>query len=390
MPASPAPVRLLLVEDMIGDARLVELALSEGEAGAYQLDHRESLADLAAALHLAEAHKGEESPPQTAYDLLLLDLSLPDSHGLETVRRAMALLDQHGYGELPVVVLTGLDDPRMGLAAIQEGAQDYIIKGEFNHHLLQRIIGYAIERKAAARRHARLLERHAMILDSLGEGVIEVDRRGRVRHLNPAAAELLCLPHPADKVGGRFVDLLNTSQGSQDQLQALRVLEETLSEGQRRELFGVSLRLNDAGAVDVDLVLTPLRQEGQISGAVVALRDLRGRNDAYQALASHLAYERQLLDMLEEAVVVVDMQGVILNSNPAFCQMVGDAEMALLGAVLTDILPPPLEDHPLLDPNTAEEGTPEHGDTILSRRLWHSFDGTPGGAVFTFSSRRMG
>lgn len=75
------------------------------------------------------------------FDVVLLDLSLPDSQGLETVKRIVSAAPG-----IPVIVLTSLDDEAMGVQAIQEGAQDYLIKGEISFRVLRRAINYAIER----------------------------------------------------------------------------------------------------------------------------------------------------------------------------------------------------------------------------------------------------
>src|SRR5207249_1986187 len=82
--------------------------------------------------------------PDGAFDAVLLDLSLPDSHGLETFRRMRA-----GAPQAPIILLTGLDDETLGMQSVQEGAQDYLVKGQVTGQLLVRAIRYAIERKRA-------------------------------------------------------------------------------------------------------------------------------------------------------------------------------------------------------------------------------------------------
>src|SRR5207253_5078393 len=89
---------------------------------------------------------------------ILLDLSLPDSHGLETLSKM--------YSEaigLPILVLTGLDDETLGLEAVQRGAQDYMVKGRIDGRLLVRAIRYAIERKQTEERIAHQIERLAAL-----------------------------------------------------------------------------------------------------------------------------------------------------------------------------------------------------------------------------------
>jgi signal transduction histidine kinase len=125
------PIRLLLVEDNPGDARLVREHLADA-AGS----HCFVLAD---APTLADAAGIAASAP---FDIVLLDLSLPDSSGLETLARWRSTAP-----ELPVIVLTGSDDEELAIAAVREGAQDYLVKGRIDGGLLAQAIRYAIERK---------------------------------------------------------------------------------------------------------------------------------------------------------------------------------------------------------------------------------------------------
>jgi diguanylate cyclase (GGDEF)-like protein len=125
-------MRLLLVEDSPGDAVLVREMLSSALDGPFE---------LVVARGLAEACR-EVSAEETA--CVLLDLSLPDGHGVEAVARMQAAAP-----DVPIVVLTGFDDERLALGAVQQGAQDYLIKGQVDDHLISRSIRYAIERKRA-------------------------------------------------------------------------------------------------------------------------------------------------------------------------------------------------------------------------------------------------
>lgn len=132
--------RILLVEDNPGDARLIRETLREAESFPFQLTHADRLA------------AAEERLAGEAFDVVLLDLSLPDAHGLETVRRTL----QAGP-EVPIIVLTGLDDETLAVAAVQAGAQDYLVKGRLDGTLVARAIRYAMERKRLERERAHLL-----------------------------------------------------------------------------------------------------------------------------------------------------------------------------------------------------------------------------------------
>jgi signal transduction histidine kinase len=123
-------LRILLVEDNPGDARLCRELLREGFAEPFDLVHATTLADGIAALNQAPA------------DVALLDLSLPDANGLGSVQEIAGR-----FPRLPIVVMSGLADEEVSLAALQTGAQDYLVKGQGDGTLIARAVRYAIERK---------------------------------------------------------------------------------------------------------------------------------------------------------------------------------------------------------------------------------------------------
>ncbi|MDX6671564.1 MAG: hypothetical protein QOI91_1927 [Solirubrobacteraceae bacterium] len=166
--ATDDPPRLLLVEDNAGDAVLVREMLRTALADGFELVH---------AVRLSEACDRLATGGTAC---VLLDLSLPDAHGLEAVTRVQAAAP-----DVPIVVLTGLDDERLALNAVQEGAQDYLIKGRVDDRLISRSIRYAIERKRAEVElaHQALhdgltgLPNRALFLDRLQLALARVQRR---------------------------------------------------------------------------------------------------------------------------------------------------------------------------------------------------------------------
>ena len=122
-------IRILLVEDNPGDACLLREMFNEPAARKYEVPHHDSMAK-------AVAHLGANP-----VDAVLLDLGLPDAQGLEAIRQAHAAAPR-----IPLVVLTGLDDESLAAQASQEGAQDYLIKGQIEARGLLRSLRYAIER----------------------------------------------------------------------------------------------------------------------------------------------------------------------------------------------------------------------------------------------------
>jgi diguanylate cyclase (GGDEF)-like protein len=133
------PISVLLVEDNPGDTRLIFEILSEAKGTHFVVECTDRLSTAREYLSV------------NTCDLVLLDLTLPDSRGLDTFFK----IHTH-VPEMPVVVLSGLDDETVATKAVQEGAQDYLVKGQVDTNLLVRSIRYAIERKRAEETIRRL------------------------------------------------------------------------------------------------------------------------------------------------------------------------------------------------------------------------------------------
>ncbi|MGD0162357.1 MAG: ATP-binding protein [Candidatus Sulfotelmatobacter sp.] len=122
-------LQVLVVEDNAGDVRLLREMFKGEKQGSFELTHLLRMSE--AEVHLAKG----------GVDIALLDMGLPDAHGLETVRRAHAAAPS-----VPLIILTGLDDEALAAEAMTQGAQDYMIKGQIESRALPRALRHAIER----------------------------------------------------------------------------------------------------------------------------------------------------------------------------------------------------------------------------------------------------
>ncbi len=127
-------ISILVVEDNPGDVRLLREALLEVKSMRYMLTHRATLTEAFASLNAC------------SYEVVLLDLSLPDSQGLDALHQLSEMCP-----DIAIIVLTGNDDETVALNAMQAGAQDFLVKGQFEAQLLCRSIRYAIERNRLRR-----------------------------------------------------------------------------------------------------------------------------------------------------------------------------------------------------------------------------------------------
>lgn len=166
------PFKVLLIEDNPGDVRLIRAMLAE-KGATVVLAHVDRLATGLARLL------------EDKFDAVLLDLSLPDAQGLDTFDRAASLALN-----VPVIVLTGFNDETLATAAIHRGAQDYLIKDNVNGDMLVRAIRHAVERHQLLSELQASEFRFRKIITSSADGIIVIDKRYKVRFINPAAEAL--------------------------------------------------------------------------------------------------------------------------------------------------------------------------------------------------------
>jgi len=167
-------VRILLVEDNPVDARVLCEMIRESSDGPFQLEHADRLETALASL------------TASSFDAVLLDLSLPDMRGLETVARV------HDHApKVPIVVLTSLDDEALAMRALRAGAQDYLIKGRVSGDLLVRSLRYACERARAVEALERREEHYRSLTENSLDLVSIVKADGTIRYASPSHERIL-------------------------------------------------------------------------------------------------------------------------------------------------------------------------------------------------------
>lgn len=242
-------LKILLIEDNPGDARLVKEALSEIHSTPLEMVHATRLQDGLA--------KAEEQK----FDVVLLDLSLPDASGLDTIRRA-----HKAVSGVPIIVLTGFNDEAFSITAVHEGAQDFLIKGQFEGGLLMRAIRYAIERKQAQEALNASRGFAVNIIESSLDMIIAVDGEGKIVEFNKAAQKTF--GYTPEEVLGKSIRMLYA-----DVEEGKRVREKTLAEGKCVEQI-TNVRKNGE-RFPTALSASVLRNErGEFQGIVGTSRDI--------------------------------------------------------------------------------------------------------------------
>ncbi len=299
---TPAYLNILLVEDNEADADLVSEYL-DISALPHKLTSVKRLAE--AADHLANA----------SFDLILLDLSLPDTRGIATLQAIQAYTTDE-----VTIVLTGADDEQLSLEALKAGAQDYLFKDTLNAEVLRRSIRYSIERSVMLRNAEAQVEeihhREALlrsIFDANTDAMLILTPEYEIKFLNPAAAHLL--EADADSLVGEIFPF-ELQGGKQTEL----------------EIPGPddSTRLVELSAVD-------LIWEGA-SALLVMLRDITKRRHAELALKREKERLSVTLDSIADAVIAIDASGAIERMNQEAAQLTGAAQAEALGKPLGAVL----------------------------------------------------
>ena len=272
------PIQLLIIEDDIDYVDIIRMCLDEPDSMGLKFE-LERADRLEVGLKLLDTAR---------FDALLLDLTLPDSRGIETVKRVL----DHG-AEIPILVMTNLGDESMAFEAMRLGAQDYMVKATSDSRLLKRAIWYAIERR-------KLLSQAEGVIKRSPDGMVVIDAKG-VQYVNPAAERILGQTAP-ELVGKPFRFDAAPGQTTQQLLtgpQGERTVELVVTEIQWRGDKAMLAALHD---------ITELQRVEQLKAEIRERRRLDQLKDQLIGTVSHelrtpLTIVKGAIDNLREGIV---------------------------------------------------------------------------------------
>lgn len=293
------PLRLLIIEDDIVDRKLLERLLAQSTLGACDV---RNAGRLATALTLLQEH---------SFDVVLLDLGLPDSQGMESVSR----LQSHAP-HVPIIVLSGLDDENTATQAVQMGVQDYLIKGQVDASLLMRAIRYAMERKKAERQLQATELRYRTIFENSAVGIMMVDENERLISWNKFTERLLGMSEP--ELRGRHVKTLYP----ESEWQKIRMLS-VRRKGMQHH-FETQMICVNGEIIDVDISLSVVHDsDGGITGSIGVIRDITERKHMEEALRRSERRFRQVAENAREWIWEVDAEGMYTYASPVVEKILG-------------------------------------------------------------------
>ena len=279
-------IKILLVEDNPADADLLAELLEVSGGVQWELVSVEFL-------HEAIAHLCKQP-----FDIVLLDLSLPDSRGLETLTSLREVAP-----DTAMVVMTGLDDEAIALEAVRLGAQDYIVKGQITTQLLTRTIRYAIERSQTFQMLRESERRFRAIFDSSFQLTKLLTPQGIVLEVNQTALEFTGIR--LENIVGHPIweqPIWELSPNAKEQL------KEAIAQACLGEFFRSEMDLLGTGGkiVTVDFSLKPVKNEtGQVLLLIAEARDISDRKRAEAEILKTLAREKELSELRAKFVTMV-------------------------------------------------------------------------------------
>ncbi|MBI5218226.1 MAG: PAS domain S-box protein [Bacteroidia bacterium] len=282
IPETSVPVKILLIEDNPLDARIIIEYIKECCASDFDIQTADRLSAALTCLSI------------NAVDVILLNLSLSDNRGLDTF---ITLNKQ--FSDIPVIILSGLDDNETGIKAIQLGAQDYLVKRKFDSELLTKTIRYAIERKQAEEAIIESEKKFKSISNAAQDAIIMLDHEGKISFWNHAATEIF--GYTPEEIITKNLEIL---MGKEDYLKYLAAFPEFQKTG-KGAVVGKMVKLaglhKNGSEIIIELSLSAINIKGKWHAAGIA-RDITKRKLLENKISENYQIQEVVNSILKFAV----------------------------------------------------------------------------------------
>ena len=305
-------IRVLLIEDNPGDVRLLTEALRD--AGAYGV----------AVEHVGTLRAALDKLRDSEYEVVLLDLSLPDGEGLENVIRLNT-----AFPKPAIIVLTGVNDEVTAMRAVREGAQDYLVKDSTTGHLLVRAMRYAIERRSAIEALQRREEHFRSLIENALDMIAIVQRDGTIRYASPSHERVLG-HRPEELVGTNVLSLIHEDDAD--------TVVAALGQGNGELAFECRVRHHSGIWRYVESFARDLTGVAGVHGIVLNSRDVTERHNFEERLRVANQTVRAVLQGSPLAICATDTEGRVRTWNRGAQKMFGWAEWEVLDRKLTELV----------------------------------------------------
>lgn len=315
-------IKILLVEDNQPDSRLLRTLLAESQSLRFEVTEATR---LAAALQCLDTNE---------FDVVLIDLSLPDSHGIESFTRLHAAAPN-----IAVVVLSGLDDETLAVRAVREGAQDYLVKGKFDGYWLCRAITYAVERHRIELELQEKEKLHRHLLESITDYRFSVEVEGgeprRAVHDPGCVTVTGYTPEEYERDPNLLVQIIH----SEDREGVLDEINRVFSGQTPAPVEHRILHRNGQVRWVRSAIVPRLGRDGKLIGYDGLISDITGRKEAEEKLVASEAFYHSLVENLPQFILRKDISERFTFANQRFCQMLGKPLDDIIGKTDFDFFP---------------------------------------------------
>jgi sigma-B regulation protein RsbU (phosphoserine phosphatase) len=304
-------IKILLIEDDPVDVSLLQNSLQKSGGGRFDLEVAGSLADALARLGRA--------PP----DLALTDLNLPDSNGLDTFKAVKA-----AARDVPVIILSGVDDETTAVNAVHAGAEDYLVKDRLTPPLVLRAIIYAMERTAAKKATLAAQEKYRSIFDNSVSGIFQTSPEGRYLNVNPALARIYGYGS-AEELMSRISDIARLLYVDPNRrAEFVRLMQE---QGVVKD-FESQIYRKDGTMMWISENARAVRdREGKIEYYEGMVEDITARIEAEEKLRFSESRFRSVWQNCTDGMRLTDEAGIVLAANRSYCNLVGQPAENVVG-----------------------------------------------------------
>jgi PAS domain S-box-containing protein len=317
-------IRILLIEDNPGDARLIRELLAEGGGASFDLEHVDCLST------------GLTRLAQGNIDVILLDLSLPDSHGLDGLGKILAQTQV-----VPIVVLSGLKDEAVAIKAVQGGAQDYLVKGNIDSSLLVRSLHYAIERQRLRVALGESEARYRLLADNIADVIWTADSEARITYVSPSIKRVLGYT-VEETLKLKISDIL-TPDSTEQARRFVKWQMKTFARGVQYPPASMTLEhvRKDGSTVWAEVMLSFMQDKnGNVTGIMGATRDITERRKAEEALQKSEARYRLLTDNAVDFIWTMDIKGRVTYASPSAERLFGYSVDELMALKINELFTP--------------------------------------------------
>jgi diguanylate cyclase (GGDEF)-like protein/PAS domain S-box-containing protein len=312
---------ILLIQDDPSDAKAIREALINSNDGSFHVEWVRRCSEGLERL-IEDGHEGTLRADSIA--AVLLDLSLPDSHGVATFDQLFRAAPQ-----IPILVLSSSQDEDIAKLAVQHGAQDYLLKDRLDSYLLPKTLRSMLERAAIAEALFDEKERAQVTLNSIGDAVMSIDLAGGVTYLNAVAESMTGWTR--EEAAGRPVEEVLRIIDSSSRATALNPMALAMRQDKTVGLTAncVLIRCDGSEAAIEDSAAPIHNRRGQVTGAVMVFHDVTmaramtlkmsylAQHDSLTDLPNRLMFQDRLAQAIalahrhrqKLAVLFVDMDG---------------------------------------------------------------------------------